>query len=178
MPAVVVLPCAPATTIDGRSETSSASSSPRRRTSRPATSGLSGPIALETITSAPSGTLPASWPIATGIPAASSRSTYDDRARSEPPTSAPHSFATNASALIPAPPIPTNQKRLPSSKRDQLLRDPVGGIGSRDALHRLAHLLEPLRIVEQRADELRHLAKLRFRNEDGAARGLEVARVL
>ena len=54
-----------------------------------------------------------------------SRSTYEERARSEPPTSAPHACATSASALIPAPPIPTNQRRLPSSgrKRDQLLGD-------------------------------------------------------
>ena len=72
---VVVLPCAPATTMDGRSSTSSASSSALFFTRACATSGLSGAIALDATISAPLGTLAASWPITTGMPAASRRST-------------------------------------------------------------------------------------------------------
>src|ERR1051325_450603 len=178
IPAVVVLPCAPATTMERRAATNSASSSPRRLTSRPASSGLSGAIALDTITSAPSGTFAASWPIATGIPASSSRSTYDDGARSEPPTSAPHACATRASALMHAPPIPTNQNRLPSSKSDQLLSDLLGRIGLRDAQHRRAHLLEPPLVVEQRANDVRSAAELRLGQQDRPPGPLAVARVL
>ncbi len=76
---VVVLPCVPATAISRFSPHSSASSSPRRRRSWPrsrasASSGLSAPIAVETITSAPSGRLSASWPTTGASPAARSRS--------------------------------------------------------------------------------------------------------
>src|SRR5919201_4047914 len=178
IPAVVVFPCAPATTIDGRSSTSSASSSPRFRTARPATSGLSGATALETITSASAGTFAASWPMTPAIPAASRRSTYEEPALSEPPTSAPHSRTASASALMPAPPIPTNQKRLPSSKREQLLRDHVGGIRPGDVPHGRAHLLAAASVVEQRPNDLRNPAELSFRHEDRPARGLEEPRVL
>src|ERR1051325_11552762 len=102
------------------------------------------------------------------MPASSSRSTYEEGARSEPPTSAPHAFATRASALIPAPPIPTNQKHLPSSKRDQLLRDSVRGFRLRNAQHGGAHLLEPAWVVEQGAHEVRRTAELGFRQHNRA----------
>src|SRR5207244_8222018 len=100
-----------------------------------------------------------------------------ERARSDPPPPAPPSRATSASALMPAPPIPTNQKRLPSSKRDQLLGDLVRRIRPRDPEHGLAHLREPARVAEQRTDDLRHLPELGVRDEDRTARRLEVLRV-
>ena len=70
MAAVVVLPCAPATTIAGRSETSSASSSPRFRARSPAaaSSGFSGPTAEDTTTSTSGGTFSAAWPTTTAMP--------------------------------------------------------------------------------------------------------------
>ena len=74
---VVVLPWVPVTAIVGRSRVSSPSSSARCSSRRPrsraaARSGLSGGIAVETTTSAPSGTLAASWPIDGSMPAARS----------------------------------------------------------------------------------------------------------
>ena len=73
--AVVVLPCVPLTAIVRLSADSSPSSSPRWSTrapaARPATSsGLSGGIAVDSTSSAPAGTLAASWPIAGSMPAA------------------------------------------------------------------------------------------------------------
>ena len=69
----------------------SARSSPRCSTVAAAsTSGLPGPTADVTITSAPAGTFSALCsPITTVMPAASSGGTKRDRLRSEPPTSAP-----------------------------------------------------------------------------------------
>ena len=78
MPQVVVLPCVPATAIARFSEATWPSSVPRWITSRPASraaasSGLSAGMAVETTSSAPSGTLAASWPMAGSIPAARRR---------------------------------------------------------------------------------------------------------
>src|SRR5262245_52046524 len=102
------------------------------------------------------------------MPARSSASTYEERARSEPPTSAPQAFATSASALIPAPPIPTNQRRLPFSgsepltstsprrQRDELVGDVVCSTRPGAAAHRLAHRAQPFPVCEQLRDERRH----------------------
>ncbi len=115
---VVVLPWVPATARSLPRSASSASSSPRWRTRCPrsrarASSGLSSPIAVETMTSASSGTRAASWPIAGSIPSARRRSMYEDSARSDPVTSAPRSRQTSASPLIPAPPIAMKWRRRP-----------------------------------------------------------------
>ena len=109
---VVVFPCVPVTAIVGRSRVISPSRS-ARWSSLPATprSGLSGAIALERTTSAPSGTLAASCPAATGT--SSARRYGESGARSEPVTSAPSSRATRARPLIPAPPMPTKCSRRP-----------------------------------------------------------------
>jgi hypothetical protein len=109
--AVVVFPCVPPTAIVLFIRDSSARRSPRWRTVACAalaasSSGLSSGMALETTTSAPAGTFAASWPVAGSIPAARSRSEYGDSAWSDPVTVAPSSFATSASPLIPAPPMP------------------------------------------------------------------------
>src|SRR3954454_7322864 len=88
---VVVLPWVPETAMVGFSRVSSPSRS-ARCISGGLRSGLSGGIALMYTTSAPSGTLAASWPF---------------KARSDPVTSAPRMRATLASPLIPAPRIPT-----------------------------------------------------------------------
>src|SRR5262249_13598095 len=86
------------------------SRSPR---SRAATrSGFSGGIALETTSSAPSGTLAASWPSATVIPAA--RRYGESGARSDPLTSAPNQRAPRERPLRPAPPMPTKGSRRPA----------------------------------------------------------------
>ena len=77
--AVVVFPWVPATASNRFSAQSSARSSPRWRTRRPrsrasASSGLSSAIAVETMTSAPSGRFAASWPTAGSRPAPRRRS--------------------------------------------------------------------------------------------------------
>ena len=74
---VVVFPCVPVTAIVGRRRVSSPSRSARCSSRSPrsraaARSGFSGGIALETTTSAPSGTFAAAWPTAGSIPAARS----------------------------------------------------------------------------------------------------------
>ena len=82
---------------------------------------------------------------------------------------------------MPAPPIPTNQSRRPSSgsrKGDQLLGDLVGRVRARGAKHCLSHPRQPRGVGEQLADEARHALQLRLRDDDGAAAPLEVARVL
>ena len=81
----------------------------------------------------------------------SSRLRYSVSTRSHPPTSAPQARARNAYDESPAPPMPTNQRRLPASgrKRDQLLRDLVGRLRSRHRAHGRAHRLEPRRVGEQ-----------------------------
>ena len=117
---VVVLPCVPVTAIVGRSRVSSPSSSARCNSRSPRSraltrSGLSTGMAEEITTSAPSGTLAASCPIAGTMPASRRRATYDDPAlRSEPVTDAPRACATRARPLIPAPPIPTKCSRRPA----------------------------------------------------------------
>src|SRR2546425_11465820 len=108
-----------------------------------------------------------------------SRSRYDVSTRSQPPTSAPQAAAIVAYAERPAPPMPTNQIRRPSKGRklDQLLGDLVRGVRLRDTPHRRAHRVQPLRVAEQRAREVRNAAELRLRDDDRSAAALEVARV-
>ncbi len=88
-----------------------------------ASSGLSSAIAVETTSSAPEGTLSASWPIAGSIPCRRSRETYEEGDRSDPLTSAPSACDTSARPLIPAPPMPTKWSFLPS-KGASLIRAP------------------------------------------------------
>src|SRR5262249_37370979 len=132
IPVVVVLPCAPATTIESRSETSSARNSARER---PTTAGY----ALDTTTSQPSRTT-GSGAILTSTPSRSGR--YGGETRSQPPPSAPHAEAIAAYAESPAPPMPTNQIRRPSSGRgklDQLLGDPRRRMRFGERLHLQTH---------------------------------------
>src|SRR2546425_425988 len=161
--AVVVFPCAPATTIDGRSETSSASNSAR---GPPGTSGY----ALETKISHPSGTW-GSGETRTSIPAARTAARYGVSFRSQPPTSAPHARASSPYAESPAPPIPTSQIRRLSrgSKRDQLLRDLVRRVRPRGTAHRLAHLHEASVVCKQRPHSVRHPRQLALRHDQRAA---------
>ena len=151
--AVVPLPCVPATTIERRRPTSSARNS---RRARPGTSGY----ADETTTSQPSGTT-GSGPISSRASRSGSR--YGVSTRSQPPTSAPHARASCAYADSPAPPIPTNQIRRPSSgrKRDQLLGDLVRRVRPRRPQHRLAHLRKARR--DRRAATARGPARPRGR---------------
>src|SRR5215218_4812021 len=117
---VVVLPWVPVTAIVGRRRVSSPSRSARWSSRRPrsraaARSAFSGGIALETTSSAPSGTFAAAWPMAGSIPAACSSPAYGEpAARSEPVTLAPSAYATSASPLIPAPPMPTKCSLRPA----------------------------------------------------------------
>ena len=109
---VVVLPCVPPTAIDHFSRISSASISARRTTGisrarAAATSGLSRFTAVETTTTWASRRLPASWPMATGIPASRSRSTLADSEMSLPWTLYPSVCSTSAMPDIPMPPMPT-----------------------------------------------------------------------
>ena len=174
--AVVVLPCAPATTIDGRSATSSASSSPRLLTSRPAISGLSGAIALETITSPPSGTLrsrgrsrperrrlePLDVRGARAVRAADLRPprARDERERAHPGAADPDE--PEAPTLEQARSAPRRSRRpRPGARRAASPRPSPSGA----------------RVVEQRAHDLGHAAEVGLRDEDRPARVLEVARV-
>ena len=80
MPQVVVLPWVPDTAIECLRRETWPSIRPRWITGAPAaraatSSGLSSPMAVETTTSAPSGRLAASWPIAGSMPAARRRAT-------------------------------------------------------------------------------------------------------
>src|SRR5438552_387040 len=168
---VVVLPCAPATTIESRSDTSSPSSAarvfPRTRSTN----------AVDTNASQPSGGGGGSSEISTSIPASCSR--YAVGVRSQPRTSAPQARASNAYALIPAPPMPAIQSLRPSSgEGNELLGDLVRRIRPGKAGHRRRHLRKPLRIVEQGADEVRRLRKVALRHDDRTTALLEVARVL
>ena len=87
---VVVLPCVPVTAIVGLqprqlAEQLGAVQLALAALARVARSGFSGGIALETTTSAPSGTLAASWPAAGSTPSARSGARYGEPgARSEP----------------------------------------------------------------------------------------------
>ena len=133
---VVVLPCAPATTIESRSDTSSASSSAR------AFPGTRPANAVETNASQPSGGRDGSSEISTSIPSSCSR--YGVRTRSQPRTSAPHARASKAYALMPAPPIPAIQNLRPSrGEGNELLGDLVRGIRPGELRHRGRHLRKP-----------------------------------
>src|SRR6266566_8673584 len=171
MALVVVLPWAPATTIESRKDTSSASSSARLFP------GTRSANAVDTNASQPSGGCGGSSEISTSIPESWSR--YGVCFRSQPRTSAPQARASNAYALIPAPPMPAIQSLRPSSgEGNELLGDLVRRIRSGKAGHRRRHLREPLGIVEQGADEVRRLRKVALRHDDRTTALLEVARVL
>ena len=90
MAAVVVFPCAPETTIDRRSATSSARKSARRR---PATAPA---YAVDTTDSAASGGSGGSGETTTGMPAARTCARYGVSLRSQPETSAPQACDTTA----------------------------------------------------------------------------------
>src|SRR3954454_23193364 len=132
MPVVVVLPCAPETTTVSRRLTSSA------RNAALVTPSTRSAYAVETTISQPSGTT-GSGAITSSCSRNASR--YAVSTRSQPPPSAPHADAIAAYAERPAPPIPTNQRRRPSSggKLDQLFRDDARGIGLRERAHAIGH---------------------------------------
>ena len=115
---VVVLPCVPVTAIVGLqprelAEQVGAVQLARRARARRARGCRAGSRS-STTTSAPSGTLAASWPIAGSMPAARSGAAYGEpAARSEPVTLAPSARATSARPLIPAPPMPDEVQRRP-----------------------------------------------------------------
>ena len=104
--AVVVLPWAPVTTIDGCAATSSARKSAR------GVPAMRPRCAVETTTSKPSGGR-GSPPRSTSI--SSSVSMKIVSCASQPRTSAPSARAMFAYADIPEPPIPTKYSRRPSS---------------------------------------------------------------
>src|SRR5205085_9599929 len=145
-------------TIDRRAPTSSSRNSARER---PRTDGY----ADETTTSHPSGTT-GSGAISTRTSRSGSR--YGVATRSQPPTSAPHACASCAYADSPAPPIPTNQMRRPSStgERDQLVGDLLRRTRARRAQHRIAHPPQARRVPEQRAHELGHVLEVELAHQD------------
>jgi hypothetical protein len=102
--AVVVLPCAPVTTIEGRAPTSSARNAARGVPS------IRSRCAVETIVSQPAGGRGSS-PRSTSIPSRVSEKIVS--CTSQPRTSAPHARATFAYADIPEPAIPTKYSRRP-----------------------------------------------------------------
>src|SRR5215831_6502826 len=108
-----------------------------------------------------------------------SGSRYEVSTRSQPPTSAPQAAAIAAYADRPAPPMPTNQSRRPSSGRklDQLFRDHARCIRFRERTHPLRHALEPVGLTEQRARKIGHAAELGLGHADRTAAALEVLRV-
>src|SRR6266571_324707 len=115
--------------------------------------------------------------ISTSIPWSCSR--YGVCTRSQPRTSAPHARASSAYALMPAPPIPAIQNLRPSrGEGNELLGDLIRGIGPGKPRHRGGHLCKTVRIVEQRADQIRRAPDLRLRHDHRTAALLEVARVL
>src|SRR4051812_797850 len=80
---------------------------------------------------------------------------------------------------MPAPPMPAIQKRRPSSgEGNEFLRNLVRGVRASDTQHRLGHLSEASAVAEQRADDVRRARGVGFRDDDGRAGTLEVARVL
>src|ERR671923_831353 len=80
---------------------------------------------------------------------------------------------------MPAPPMPAIQKRLPSrGERNELLRNLVRGVGTREPKHRRRHVAEPARVVEQRANQLRRATELALGHDDRSAASFEVASVL
>ena len=86
------------------------------------------------------------------------RCRYGVSTRSQPPTSAPQARARKAYEERPGtadpdePEPPTAERR----KRDQLLRDLVGGLWPRHRQHRRAHRLEPRPVGKQLVDQRRH----------------------
>jgi len=116
MEVVLVLPWVPVTATANFIRISSPSISARGitgiRSSRARrTSGLSGPMAVETTTtSAPSG-WPAACPAATRAPRRASRRVISVSRRSEPDTSKPRFRSTSAIPLMPMPPTPTKCTR-------------------------------------------------------------------
>src|SRR5439155_3859072 len=171
MALVVVLPWAPATTIESRKDTSSASSSARLFP------GTRSANAVDTNASQPSGGCGASSEISTSIPA--SWSMYGVRVRSQPRTSAPQARASTAYALMPAPPMPAIQSLRPSrGEGNELLGDLARGGWSTQPRHRGGHLRQPTRVVEQRADHRRRPTDVGLRHDDRTSALLEVARVL
>src|SRR5919197_4740386 len=80
---------------------------------------------------------------------------------------------------MPAPPMPANHSFRPlSGEANELLRDLVGCVRTREPLHRRRHVPEAAWIVEERADHLRRAPDLRLRDDARAAAALEVASVL
>ena len=154
--AVVVLPCAPATTIDGPEvdELRQQLAAPpprdlRVRRDRARDDHLRAVRGRRRV-----------GPIATGIPRPrGGRGTARDAVRAA--DLGPPLARDQGEPLMPAPPIPTNQRRLPASPQaggDQLLRDLVGRVRPRDPPHRGAPSPRAARVVEQRAHEVGHAA--------------------
>ena len=107
---VVVLPCAPATTMESARPTSSATSWARDAPStRPAK-------AVETKASASAGASGGPSEISTGIPAARTPSRYGVSRRSHPLTSAPHALRQDPVAAHPGA-ADSRQPDLPAAKR-------------------------------------------------------------
>src|SRR6185437_8011499 len=105
--------------------------------------------AVETYASQPDGGCGSSGEISTATSSRCAR--YGVSTRSQPATSAPHARARSAYALMPAPPMPAIQKCLPVSggELDELIGDPLGGVGLRSGAHRVAHRTQPRLVAEQ-----------------------------
>src|SRR5262249_49494696 len=82
---------------------------------------------------------------------------YGVSTRSQPRTSAPQACASSAYALIPAPPMPAIQMRLPASgcEGDELIGDPLCCVGLRGGAHRVGHRLSENDVCEQLGHEHR-----------------------
>src|SRR5438067_417897 len=80
---------------------------------------------------------------------------------------------------MPAPPMPAIQIRLPASgcELDELIRDPLCGVGPGGSLHGRSHPYEPRLVAEELLDDERNLVNSRVVDDDGAARVDEVLRV-
>ena len=173
--AVVVLPCAPATTIAGRSATSSASSSPRGSSLQPRSGDGGGHDDLASGRDARR--LAAD---ATAIPCAPD----EVDVRRLGPVRAPH---LRPPCLAPRRRARSSRRRRSrrtraaarpaASKRDQLLRDCLGGVGARERAHRVGHRLSRGSSPSSSATWRRRSSSA-SRDEDCATRALEVAGVL
>src|SRR5215213_6164185 len=91
------------------------------------------------------------------MPAARSRSMYEDSARSEPVTSAPSCRQTSARPLMPAPPIAMKwslRPRMSSAigRLQYLARGSLRSVGLGKAAGGDAHLAEPVLVGEQLGD--------------------------
>ena len=172
--AVVVLPCAPVTTIEGRAATSSARNAAR------GVPPMRSRWAVETITSNPSGGR-GSPPRSTSMP--SSVSLKIVSCASHPRTSAPRARATFAYADMPEPAIPTKYSRRPPSgsgvtrvprERHELVRDDLRRVRSRESKHGVAHHGQTRGVGEQLGDERRDAIHLRVGHELRSPAPLEV----